>query len=184
MTMRNERSNELVARGRHVKYLPVSWAYDNIISHPCFLSIILSTIYEKEGPTWLGKKLFDLFLGKGEVSHIHEEQDMSEKNVIESFRLGKGAKGKLEFQVHRSICNPFDMLHGGAAAMIAESSVHLQDTRIPKRYVSQLDLTYLSGIAVGKNGEIHIDTFGADDAVHGSIVNEGKVAVQFSVLFE
>jgi len=184
MTMRNERSNELVARGRHVKYLPISWAYDNIFSHSCLLSIIATSIHDKQSPTWLGKKLFDSFMGNHVVSQFNEEQNRLENNVFESFPLGRGANGNPEFRVQQNVCNPFGMLHGGAAAMIIENSVYRVDATNQKRSISQLDLTYLNGIALGRNAEIHfVDSCGSD-AVHGSLASTGKVAVQFSILFE
>ena len=183
MTMRNE-ENKLVARGRHVKYLPVSWAYDNIISHPCLLSMLISSLYDKQTPTWLGKKLFDSFVGERVDDHINLERRKVDSNIFESFRLGRGVEGNPEFQVQRCLCNPFSMLHGGAAAMIAESSVHLLNATNQKRHISQLDLTYLSSIAVGRNASVKLDDKCGADVVYGNITNQGQVSVQFSMHME
>jgi len=185
MSMRNK-ENKLVARGRHVKYLPISWAYDNIISHPCLLSVLISCLYDKQTPTWLGKKLFDSFVGEIVDARVNLEHQKDESNIFESFRLGRGVEGNPEFQVQRCLCNPFSTLHGGAAAMIAESSVHLQNAtnQNQEKYISQLDLTYLSSIAVGKNASVQFDDNCDSDAVHGIIMSQGKTAVQFSMLYE
>ena len=184
MTIRNE-VNKLVARGRHVKYLPVSWAYDNIISSPCLLSMIISCVYDKQTPTWIGKKLLDSFLGERSVdARINLDQHEVESDLFESFHLARGVKGNPEFLVQRCLCNPFSMLHGGAAAMIAESSVHLRYMTKEKKQISQIDLTYLSSIPVGKSANVEFDETSGSDAVHGYITNKGKVAVQFSMLFQ
>jgi hypothetical protein len=180
--MQNEK--KIVAHGRHVKYLPVSWAYDNIISHPCLLSMLISGLYDTQTPTWLGKKLFEFFVGERVDACISSDPQKLKSNIFDSFLFGKGSNGNLEFQVQRCLCNPFSMLHGGAAAMAAESSVHLLYATNKKKRISQLDLTYLSSIAVGKNACVEFDDGCESGAIHGNITSQGKTAVQFSMLFD
>jgi acyl-coenzyme A thioesterase 13 len=181
MVMKNE-ANVIVASGRHVKYLPISWFYDNVLAHPCIFQILTSALYDDENncpTTWIGMPIFRSML-KSDVAFDIKSDKSSQisGNIFDSINFD----GNLQpnFKVRRNLCNPFGMLHGGAAAIATESAI--RQKRIGHR-VLQLDLSFFSSIAVGRGVNVVLDDSSEKD-LDGSLVSGEKVAVKFSAVLE
>jgi len=60
---------------------------------------------------------------------------------------GKNSGGGYTWDLRQHFCNPFGMLHGGAAAMSVEHSAALAHTDNTDTVCTRLDLSYLSSVA-------------------------------------
>ena len=104
----------------------------------------------------------------------------SDRTVFDAINVGTSLTGLPEFKVHQSLCNPFMMLHGGAAAVATESAIHQKKCG---KTVLQIDLSYLSSVAIGRSVSIVFDgKYGGHDIMHGYLMSNGRNAVQFSTI--
>ena len=167
--------NNVVARGKHVKFLPVNWIYDNFISQPCILDLLISALYQ-DRPTILGQKILDSVFHTEKI----EDNNLQQKsNIFDRFSLNNEG-GSFAFLVKKIFCNPFGMLHGGCAAMMAEHAVR----KTKDQYPEQIDVTYLNGVSLSSVANIELLKLESDNKsniLYGTIQKQGKCAVQFSM---
>lgn len=174
MTMKNE-LDELVASGKHIKFLPISWFYDNIISIPFIYSFITRAVYniEQNALSWLGERLLgpsdDPEVTSNLYDQIHDQFDCVTSEI--------DGKEVPTMMIKRKYANPFSMLHGGAAAMIVEEAVSSKHTK-----VESIVMNYMNGVPVNKNVSVVIDAkkMVGSHTVAGSLVTNGRVMSTFS----
>ena len=174
MTMRNEH-DELVASGKHIKFLPISWFYDNIISIPFIYSIIARAIYniEHHSLSWLGEHL----LGPNNDTEVTSNIYKQIRDQFASVTSEVDGKEVPTMTIKRKYANPFSMLHGGAAAMIVEEAVSSEKTK-----VETIVMNYMNGVPVNTNVSVVVDADSVvgSDAIAGSLMTNGKAMSSFS----
>ena len=177
------KQNDIVAHGRHIKFLPVNWFYDNVISQPCILNLVISALFQ-DRPTTLGQKVLDSFFHTEKVNdRKHDDNNLQKNNIFDRFSL-RSEEGSFAFLVRKTFCNPFGMLHGGCAAMVAEHAVR-QTRKESSIHLQQIDVTYLNGISNGSIANVKLleqENGSKSNVVHGTIHKQGKCAVQFSMI--
>ena len=163
MTIRDSHDT-IVARGNHIKYLPISWLYDNILCSSFVFPWLTSAVYNLNhmSPTWLGQYILDSF-GK----QPREDEIPSQTNVYQQIH-----KSLPLFPVKRMNCNPFSMLHGGCAAMLIEEAAC---KKLGLDRVNSIVVNYMNGIASGKTAEVDFD-----EAKSGYVTSNGKVMASFT----
>lgn len=100
--------NEVVAQGSHVKFLPISWLYDNVLSSSLVFPWLSRALCSVSGPTWAGRQLLALFDKSG------AEDTPVSGSVFRQIQASLPA-----MQVRRNHCNPFSMLHGGTCRLFS-----------------------------------------------------------------
>ena len=179
-------SGSLVAKGSHTKYMPVSWANDNILSIPIILGFIMKILFhisaESVSRTWLGQRLV-----------WSEPEDGIEctnnlENIVSSFGLTYDeSKNIYEFIPGQHHCNPM-AFHGGAAAMAAEAAIMLHAENSMKGVnakggLKRLNLTYLSAMKKSKSQPIGIAIRPHDGLIEGALSQKGTDRVLFEGSF-
>ena len=195
MKLKNATTNAQIAQGQHIKYMPVSWLYDNVFSLPAILPLFLNLLFafnsagEAISRTFLGKKVIP-DAPSGEDIEVTDNLD----NIAEGFYMKEDTdSGAWMFEAKQRMCNPM-AFHGGAAAMAAEKAFYLrsQVLGLPVKEVTRMDMNYLSAINKSSSKPVSVqidkdDIVTGDDAVtktaRGSLSQKNKKAMLFELHF-
>eukprot|EP01034_Spumella_vulgaris_P021419 gene21419-27449_t len=160
----------LLARGKHIKYMPMGSLWDFIAS-PMFLPITLA-IYEYLTTSSFGKYLMSLFSKKKSKKHTTETVIEKEKEIVgvgavftelglktvdysEAYNSTSGRRSAFEFRAGRHLHNLMDKLHGGAVAAAIEEACMMTRRSAPttesgvggavdRFYVQSMEVRYLA----------------------------------------
>ena len=179
---------DLVAIGNHTKFMPVSWLYDNFLSLPMILPIVLNLFWSFTSTsvkrTWLGKKYIP---PAPEGENLESTADI--EGILPSFAMQfNEAQGTFDFIARQLHCNPMSF-HGGAAAMAAEEACVLAAERAglgPDLFLKKLDMQYLSAINKSEKNLVSIlvdKVAGSDGHVKGSLSQKGQGKMLFEAKF-
>jgi acyl-coenzyme A thioesterase PaaI-like protein len=168
----HSKDGRLLARGKHIKYMPMGSLWDFIAS-PMFLPITLA-IYEYLTTTSFGKYLLGLFSGKKKGQKHSETAVEKEKEITgvgavfaelglkpiqyTDASSGTGSRSNaFEFKAGRHLHNLMDKLHGGAVAAAIEEACMM--TRRPasgstsrdEYFVQAMEVRYLAPMKVSSS---------------------------------
>jgi hypothetical protein len=192
MKLKNAKTGMVLAQGQHIKYMPVSWLYDNVLSLPFVLPIFLNLLFtfnkagEAISRTFFGKKVIPAE-PSGEDVEVTDNLD----NIAEGFYMQEDKEsGGWVFEAKQRMCNPMSF-HGGAAAMAAETAfrLHCQKEGLDVMEVTRVDMNYLSAInkSSSKLVSVQIEDIPGDDAlskaVRGSLTQSGQKRMLFELHF-
>ena len=170
MKLKNAKTGLLLAQGQHIKYMPVSWLYDNVLSLPFVLPILLNVLFTFNKA---GEALSRTFLGKRIIPSVPSGEDIEVtenlENIAEGFHMQEDQEGhSWVFEAKQRMCNPMSF-HGGAAAMAAETAFYMHCKRLGLAVteVTRIDMNYLSVInkSSTKLVSVKIENISGDDAL-------------------
>lgn len=136
MKLLDPETHECLAQGDHIKYMPMGWAYENIIGAKNALPYIIS-FYHRFGDftrRYLHKP------SKGKVAFEPEDESLG------AIYRGLMVDGS-DFHAIEGMNNPVATCHGGAIAMAIEQSLSSPTSSI---VMNKLSINYLSAMKVCK----------------------------------
>ena len=147
----------LLARGRHIKYLPMGPLWD-LFAHPAvshltfpFLERIANTPWVRNSSVY--KKLMEAMSGgRNSSSATHyTPPDPGVGQVFQSLGVTPLCDSSFTMHVTPSVCNMIGRLHGGALAMAVEQAVNMKygTNDSDGRRIVKLEIEYLSAMKVG-----------------------------------
>ena len=137
------KNNSIFAYVRHVKYLKLGFLYDNWIGPLLPLKIM------SRGWFYGSQRLTDMKI----LEELSQDQSASLGECLNIKAVNSASSDSFSFNAHKGLQNPFDSLHGGAIACIAEecASKYKQMGR-RDACVTSMEINYLTA---GK-GNIHV----------------------------
>lgn len=195
MKLKNSKTGAMVAEGQHVKFMPVSWIYDNFISLPAILPLFLNLLFTFNAAN---EVISRTFFGKKAMPPPPEGDDLEVTtnldNIAEGFEM-REENGIFQFEAKQRMCNPMS-LHGGCAAMAAETAFLLSRDRLgvdKSKRVTRMDMNYLSAINKSRSDPVNVE-FDEDDlqeknekaatnTARGALLQKGKKNMLFELQF-
>ena len=194
MKLKNAKTGTLVAQGQHIKYMPVSWLYDNVLSLPLILPTILKMLFKFNQA---GEAISRTFLGEKVIPAPPSGRDIEVidnlDNIGEGFYMQQDKEsGAWIFEAKQRMCNPMSF-HGGAAAMAAEKAFYLNSSSLglPVEEVTRMDMNYLStinksnsklvSVQVDEEDKTGDDVVAVTKAVRGSLSQNNQAKMLFEL---
>ncbi len=185
MIMRNEKKS-IIARGNHIKYLPLGWFFDNIISIPFIFDNLTKALYniDENVPTWLGNKMLESseykpLSSKSSNKNENDSDSHQSQSVFDDLDMTNS-----EFKIKRMHCNPFNMAHGGALGMAIEEAA-IQSVAKGREMLS-VEVNYLNSIPLGSTATIifqQTENYEDANTYKGNILCNGKITNSFTLSF-
>lgn len=177
----------MVGKGRHIKFLPVSWLWDNYLSSDNILPVLIDMFYDAKNdkPTALAEyyKLTPPVERRAEYV-IGEHLGA----VVDSINMSDGEKANEFLFIARKIhLNPGNGFHGGCAAVAAEEAFIRYMKKLGKMNegfkAKRINLQYLSAIKASSTPIVVeiIDNNGDDHVIEGNICQNGFTCVSFAI---
>lgn len=162
---------ELVARGKHIKYLPLGFLWDSIAS-PTFLPVFLS-LYENQLSRMRNAPLVQHFvraaLGGDNMNHNAQIFDEvgNVGHIFDNMQLKLLSSSPIScisdtidhsFTSKPGMNNIIGRVHGGAVAMAVDEALHSScrllsplddDAIINNAFMTSMDIRYLAAVNVG-----------------------------------
>ena len=165
ITMHSADGHTLLAKGSHVKFLPMGIVWDWLFSPTLlpFFMYILNSI-----PLYLKAMIAPNFKHQGLPK-------MEKKSIFEELNISKEGT----FKVNPMLCNPVGALHGGALAVACEEIITRKIAS--SKQVIDLEIKYLRTM----KGDITIEMKDEDpieeNRRYGFVINKkGQLCAQFS----
>ena len=137
---RDDKSDELLAEGRHTKFLPMGFGYEFLFEHLFPFADLISKAVGKEGKR--NDRLIEGASKKSIMSHIGELKWSEDK-------VGVAEATFKVLPIHK---NPMGGMHGGAQSVLAQLAAEelMKGTKVG---VKEMNMTYMS---MGK-GEVIVE---------------------------
>lgn len=177
----------MVGKGRHIKFLPVSWLWDNYLSSDYIVPILTTMFYDdkNEKPTALAEYYKMVPSPEARAEFVIGEHLGS---VVDSISMEEGGSvDQFQFTARKIHLNPGHGFHGGCAAIAAEEAFvrymqktgKMNDTLKAK----QISLQYLSAIKASSTPIVVdiIDHKGEQNVIEGNICQNGFTCVSFAI---
>ena len=164
MVMKNS-SGELVAEGKHIKYLPMGVLWDIFSSKPVLSRVM--AFHERYHDTVSKSKIANQLMGfimggrnKGghktvwdvagvgalfEALDMSEEVNWNERNTVGA-KFSTDEPRKFQLQVNSALNNMVGRMHGGALAVAIEQALRMHDPNAEA--LRHLEIRYLSAMKV------------------------------------
>jgi hypothetical protein len=131
----NSKTKELLAVGKHTKYLPMGRVYDWLFAIPAFFPYLT--------------QLFETFGPRAKQANLPEDyklEDFLKFDDAAAQAGGEGGSKSRKFTVLPYHMNPMGMFHGGAQSSVSQilSDRYIQDELKGSYSLSSMSTTYIS----------------------------------------
>ena len=165
ITMHSADGHTLLAKGSHVKFLPMGALWDWLF-HPVFLPFFM--FFLNSIPRYFKAMIAPNFKHEG-------PPQIEKKTIFEELNVSEDGS----FKVNPVLCNPVGALHGGALAVACEEVIARKIG--DGQYISDLEIKYLRSMKGNVRVEVDDEDLSESRKCHGVVKNKkGQLCAQFS----